>query len=214
MKKFFGGTFICLVFCNTLLKAQKSNSQTNQISVVFGLNQPIVTKGFNIEIDYWTKHFVFDYSHGINLQFTGNLVSKEAKAQQISFNIGHSLGVGVGYRITDNFNLRIEPKLHTWQVYYKDQFKTGQGKIANYTTYTLGLGAYYRWQPFKHNASFVNGITIAPSIRWWPNITSSLENNQLIYLNLKTNRQEVHHPNNIGFSNSPFFANVSVGYTL
>lgn len=210
-KNYFIALFLSLL-ATKHLSAQKNSE--NQFSVVFGVNQPIVTKGFNVEVNYWMKKFVIDYSHGIGLEFTGNLISKEAKSQQLNFNIKHSLGVGFGYRITKSLNLRLEPKVHTWEVYYKDNFKSSEGKIATYKTYTLGLGAYYRWLPFEKKQSFVKGITIAPSVRWWPNIASSLNNNKLTYFNERTGKNELHKANNIGFSNTPFFLNVSVGYTF
>lgn len=50
-----------------------------KVSLFFGLNQPLITKGFNVELNYYTKHFVFDYSLGFNLHFKNNLVSEQAK---------------------------------------------------------------------------------------------------------------------------------------
>ena len=214
MKKLYFIAMLSAVIASQSLRAQKNKEDKTQFSVVLGLNQPIVTHGFNVEVNYWMKKIVFDYSHGFGLQFTGNLVSEDAKSQQLNFNIKHSLGVGFGYRITKSLNLRLEPKLHIWEMYYRDKFKSEEGKITSYKTYTLGLGAYYRWLPFAKSESFIRGITISPSVRWWPNIATSLENNKLNYFNQRTGRNEVHKANNIGVSNSPFFANVSIGYTF
>jgi hypothetical protein len=204
----------CLVFGFGQSMAQENSSPEREISLVFGLNQPIVANGFNFELNYWTRRFVFDYSHGFGLEFKGNLVSEEAKKQHLSFNISHSLGIGFGYRFTKNFNLRIEPKLHRWEVYYDDQFNSKDLKINIYNTYTLGLGAYYRWIPFEKKAGALRGFTIVPSARWWPNVGSSLDNNKFDYLNAKTGKTETHEANNIGISNTAFFVNVSVGYTF
>lgn len=194
--------------------SQQKEFDHNKLSVVFGLNQPIFTKGFNFEVNYWTKKYVIDYSHGFGLEFTDNLVSDEAKEQHLSFKVKHSVGIGFGYRFTKNFNLRLEPKIHTWEMYYDDSFLKSEGKIKSYTTYTLGLGAYYRWTPFEKKDNFMKGITISPSIRWWPNIASSLDNNEYHYYNERTQQNEVHEANKIGLNNSPFFANISIGYTL
>ena len=193
---------------------QNIEKNNHEFSIVFGLNQPIITNGFNFEINYWTKNFVFDYSHGFGLEFKGNLVSDEAKKQRLSFNISNSVGIGFGYRFAKNFNLRFEPKIHIWEMYYDDQFKKNDNLIKKYNTYTLGLGAYYRWTPFKNKENFLKGITISPSVRWWPNIASSLNDNKLDYQNSKTGKNEVHLANNIGISNSPFFINISIGYTF
>lgn len=195
-----------------IVHAQESKKP--EVSLIFGLNQPLVTKGFNFEVDYWTKKFVFDYSHGFGLEFTDNLITKEAQDQHLSFNITHSVGFGVGYRFTEKFNVRVEPKMHVWEVYYDDQFKQEDSRIKKYTTYTLGLGAYYRWTPFGNKQNALRGLTIVPNVRWWPNVGSSLKDNTYTYLNERTQQTETHKANNIGISNTPFFFNVSVGYTF
>ena len=198
------------------LSITKSIGQTSErnekFSLVFGLNQPIVTNGFNVEVNYWIKNFVIDYSHGFGLQFRDNLTTKEAKRQRLQFNIKHSLGIGFGYRITKNFNIRIEPKLHIWDMYYDDQFKSN--KITTYNTFTLGLGAYYKWQPFEKQENLLKGLTVVPSFRWWPNVSTTLKDNKYVYANEKTKNIETINANNIGISNTPFFANISIGYTF
>jgi hypothetical protein len=192
--------------------AQTLPSENRKVSLVFGLNQPIVTQGFNFEVVYWTKKLVFSYSHGFGLQFKDNLVSGEVKRQHLNYNIKHSLGVGIGYRLTDNLNIRVEPKFHTWDVYYNDQFKAN--KITSYNTFTLGLGAYYAWQPFRKKENFLGGITIVPSIRWWPNVATSLPDDRFTYHNQITGTTETVKASNIGMNNTPFFANISLGYTF
>lgn len=185
-----------------------------EVSLVFGLNQPLVLSGFNFEGNLWLRKFVIDYSHGFGLKLRGNLVTEEARNQHLSFNITHSLGVGLGYRFTESFNLRIEPKLHIWEMYYDDAFKTAGGRIKTYNTYTLGLGAYYRWLPFEKRNNALRGLTVVPSLRWWPNFGSSLTNNQYEYSNLRTGKTEIHDANNIGVANTAWFVNVSVGWTF
>ncbi len=192
----------------------KMRNDYKPFSILFGLNQPIVTNGFNVELNYWFKRFVFDYSHGFGLQIKGNLVSKEAKEQHLAFNITHSIGVGFGYCIFRNLNLRVEPKIHIWEVYYDNQFKSKSTKISEYTTYTLGLGLYYRWLPFHKKQNALNGLTIAPSVRWWPNVATTLKEDKLNYINTITGKNEIHKANNIGAANTPFFANVSIGYSF
>ena len=208
MKTFY---FVSLLFLATVAEAQR---KTPEVSLLFGLNQPIVTQGFNFEVNWWMKKFVIDYSHGFGLKFRDNLVTPEARDQRLAFNITHSLGIGFGYRFTGNFNLRIEPKIHVWEMYYDDQFRSSAGKITTYNTYTLGLGAYYRWMPFVKKEGAIRGLTIAPSARWWPNVGSSLNSNEIRYHNDRTGKEEIHKANNIGVGNTPFFVNVSVGYTI
>jgi hypothetical protein len=203
-------------FLSSKVLAQNTPDQAEKFkfSLVFGLNQPIVTQGFNFEVNYYTKYFVFDYSHGFNLHFKDNLVTGDAKTQSLKFKIPHTLGVGVGYRITRDFNIRIEPKMHIWNMYQADKPYSDANILKKYTTYTLGLGAYYRWQPFRNADNFTKGITIVPNVRWWPNIASSLPNNEHQYFNSFTNKTEIHKANNIGVANTPFFANISVGYSF
>ncbi len=206
-------TTFFFIFFNSLF-AQRVKNNEKKYSILCGLNQIFITKGFNVEFNYWLEHFVIDYSHGFGLKLGNHLVSDEAERQKLNFNISHSIGVGIGYRVTPNFNIRLEPKLHIWEVYYEDQFKVSSKRIANYKTYTLGLGAYYNLQPFQKKNNFLKGLCIAPSIRWWPNIASSLSSNELNYFNIKTGRDEIHNANNIGYKNTSFFANISVGYTF
>lgn len=205
---------IALVAIAQISMAQAPKKSGPEVSVVFGLTQPLFTNGFNFEVDLWWEKWMVDYSHGLGLEFTGAAVYQEAADQKLAFNITHSAGIGVGYRFTKSFNLRVEPKWHIWEVYYDDAFKTDAGKIERYSAYTLGLGAYYRWTPFEKKDNALKGLTIAPNVRWWPNVGSTLDNNEFTYENSRTNQTEVHQANNIGMGNTPFFVNVSVGYTF
>lgn len=205
-------SILMLTIWSPYLFGQTVSNDKSKASLVFGLNQPLVTNGFNFEVNYWLKNFVIDYSHGFGLQFKENLVNDASKEQHLNYNIRHSLGIGLGYRFTTDFNIRIEPKLHIWDVYYDDMFKSN--KITSYTTYTLGLGAYYKWMPYKTKDNILKGVTIVPSIRWWPNISSSLTDNKFTYFNQKTQITETIKANNIGLSDSPFLANISIGYTF
>src|SRR5690349_21583608 len=114
---------IILFLIPIALKAQEQ-SRSREASLLSGLIQPLVTNGFNFELNYWTKKIVIDYSHGFGLEFEGDLITPEAQDQHLAFNITHSLGVGVGYRFTKSFNLRLEPKWHIWEMYYDDAFQT------------------------------------------------------------------------------------------
>jgi hypothetical protein len=207
---------VIIVFLSSKVSAQNPLDQEEKFkfSLVFGLNQPIFTQGFNVEINYYTKYFVFDYSHGFNLHFKDKLVTDEAQKQHLKFKISHSLGVGFGYRVTRDFNIRIEPKIHVWNMYHDDKDYSKEHILKTYSTYTLGLGTYYRWQPFRNAENFSKGLTLVPSIRWWPNVSSSLKNNEFEYFNRITNKTEIHKANNIGVANSAFFGNISLGYSF
>lgn len=212
-------SFIVFFAAISISKAQSSDtscqfSGKNQFSVVFGLNQPIVFHGFNFEVDYWTRKWVFDYSHGFDLHEDGKSISSQYEDQKINFKIKHSVGVGIGYRFTQAFNFRFEPKMHVYETYYEGQVQTKNNSIANFTTYTLGFGAYYRWLPFEKLNNALKGITIVPSIRYWYKVASTLTNEEFKYLNAITNTKETLQAPNIGIANSPILFNVSIGYTF
>ncbi|MFN8714909.1 MAG: hypothetical protein ACK5Z2_18825 [Bacteroidota bacterium] len=214
MKKIITSFSFLLVFTSAYaLRTDSALTYQPKFSVLFGLNQPIVLGGFNAELNYWTKRFVVDYSHGIQLKMPGELIGGEVERQQLDVKIPHTLGFGFGYRITNGLNLRLEPKLHIFELYNKDDAQLTANRIARYFTFTLGLGAYYRWMPFQKKANALKGITIAPSVRWWPNISSSLTDDKLNYTS-KTGQQLTHNALNIGVQNTPWIINISVGYSF
>lgn len=210
-KLFLSAILIASMF--TKMNAQNSE-RANQFTIGFGLIQPLALKGFNYEIDYWTPRFVMDYSHGVNLHIDGDEMGEEIKKQKIDFKITHSLGFGFGYRFSKSFNLRFEPKMHTYQTYYKGEEQIKTNSIANFTTYTLGLGAYYRWLPFQKKEKWTKGITIVPNIRYWAKVGTSLQDDELSYFNKLTKEQETFKAPNIGVGNSPLIMNITIGYTF
>jgi hypothetical protein len=214
--KFIGGvvlfTAASMAFAQS--PATPAKTEKNQFSLVFGLNQPLVLRGFNFEVNYYTKRWVFDYSHGIGLHADGSTLNSDYEDQKVNFRITHSAGIGFGYRFTKAFNVRIEPKVHVYETYYAGDTQTRANSIANFTTYTLGLGAYYRWLPFEHKNNALKGITIVPSVRYWHKVDSTLHNDKMEYFNTKTNQQETLKAPNIGLANTPLILNVSIGYTF
>jgi hypothetical protein len=209
-KKTITSLVIALLFFSVVSQAQDV-PEKNRFSLVFGLNQPILLRGFNVEGNYWMKKWVIDYSHGFNLHADGKFVADEYERQRVNFKITHSLGFGIGYRFTKSFNLRFEPKLHIYKTYYE---QSTEKSIINFNTYTLGFGAYYRWMPFENKEGFAKGITIVPSIRYWYKVGSSLPSDQHSYFNTATNQNETLKAPNIGAANTPWIFNISVGYTF
>lgn len=206
-------SFFILVSTFTLLSAQNPEKE-NEFTIGFGLIQPLALQGFNYEIDYWTPKMVIDYSHGINLHIDGSEMGEEIKNQNIDFKVTNSLGFGFGYRFTKNFNLRLEPKMHTYQTFYKGKEQVADNSIANFTTYTLGLGAYYRWLPFERKENWARGITIVPNMRYWGKIATNLPDGTVSYHNEITDQVESFEAPNIGIGNSPFIINITIGYTF
>jgi hypothetical protein len=185
---------------------------TNKFSVIFGLLQPTVAKGFNMEVNYTTKRFIFDYSHGVSLDPP---VTGDFKTQNIALHIPYTTGFGIGYRFNSFFDIRFEPKLHSFELYQTGAEQTPANLIKALRTTTLGFGAYYRFFPFRNSENtFLQGITTSTSIRWWQNTSSTLTNNEFSYANTATKKTETLKTPNIGLANTPIIFNISVGYTF
>jgi hypothetical protein len=161
-----------------------------KINAVFGLIQPIFAKGFNIEGNYIHNRFIFDYSHGASLDLSGQSVTAKMRVEGLAIHIPYTTGFGVGYRLKEWINLRIEPKWHRFEFYYDDEPQNSSSQITSYNTMSLGIGIYGHYQPFKNKTTFLKGIMIAPSIRFWPTISSTLKDNSFTYLNKNTGTNE------------------------
>ena len=193
--------------------AQNEGVNDVRANLLFGLNQPLLG-GFNIEGNLFYKRLVIDYSHGVGLNFDNNILDNENQAQDLDIFIPWTTGFGIGYRFNPWLNLRAEPKWHKFELYYQDQSPTQSNLIVDYTTFTLGLGLYANLRPFKKQDNFLQGLMIAPSVRWWPQVTSSLPGNEFAYYNESTDQAEVHRAMEVGVSNSPWIINISLGYSF
>jgi len=185
-----------------------------RFAILFGLNQPIFARGFNAEVNYIHNRWIFDYSHGASLDFDGNTVTTELQDQGVAVHMPYTTGFGVGYRLNSWLNIRVEPKWHRFEFYYEDQPQTEANEITSYNTMSLGLGVYGFFRPFKRSEGFVNGLTIAPSLRFWPTVNSSLDGDEFTYNNTRTGRQETIETLDPGVGFTPFIFNVSVGYSF
>ena len=193
-------------------KNKKELLYSNKFSLLFGMLQPTVAKGFNVEVNYTTKRMIFDYSHGISLDPP---VVGDFKTQKIALHIPYTTGFGIGYRINSFFDVRFEPKLHAWEVYNEGETQNNTTKIKDFKTFTLGVGAYYRYMPFKNSESkLLQGITTSTSVRYWKNVGTTLRNDEFSYLNKNTNKTETLKAPNIGIANSPIIFNIAIGYTF
>ncbi len=214
MKKIFSMALAILTNLSIQSQTLTQNERlySHKFTILAGLIQPLALQGGNVEVNYTTKRMIFDYSHGFNL----NLPSVgDFKTQQVELNLPVSTGFGVGYRFTSFLDLRVEPKLHSFEVFYKNERTSGGSSIKTYKTFTLGLGLYYRFFPFKQSENkFLQGLTTSASIRWWQNIGSTLSNDRFSYANKLTGKTETLKASNIGISNSPLVMNLAIGYTF
>ncbi len=216
MKKLLLSTLIFMACFGTKAFAQADNSSlTNRANLVFGVSQ-LLAGGFNVEGNLFWKRLAFDYSHGVNLRFSNELLEAGPdREQQLDIVLPWTTGFGVGYRFNNWLNLRVEPKWHRFELHYTEvEMEIPTSFIADYTTFTLGLGLYANLRPFKNQDNWLRGLMIAPNVRWWPQVGTSLDNGELWYDNVLTGQAERHEAREIGIANTPFFANVSIGYSL
>lgn len=201
-----------VVLCSSSVYSQRKANPSDEFALLFGLNQPLLLSGFNVEVNYFTKRLVFDYSHGISLDLTGNFVTQEMQEQRLVAHLPYSTGFGIGYRLSRFFNLRVEPKWHKFEIYYDGEAQTSSNLIQAYNTFTLGLGLYGKWMPFEKKQGLIRNIVVAPSVRFWPNVSTSLTNDEFSYQNKFSGETETQKALNIGAGNTPWVVNVSVGY--
>lgn len=207
--------FIVVVFFFTTIRGQAQEWKADRkINVLFGLTQPLLLNGFNMEVNYIHNRFIFDYSHGVSLDFSENAVTPDLKEQGVVVHMPYSTGFGVGYRFTKWLNLRVEPKWHRFEFYYNNDSQTTANEITSYNTVTLGLGLYGSFYLFKNHESFLKGILIAPSIRYWPTVSSTLQNDTYSYMNKNTLATEEIKTLDPGIGFTPFVVNISIGYSF
>lgn len=193
---------------------QKEVNDDVRVNLLFGLNQPILG-GFNVEGNFFWKRLAFDYSHGMGLNFSSEMLGGAYEEQGLEAKLPWTTGFGVGYRFNTWLNLRVEPKWHKFEISYADDALDITESITEYTTFTLGLGLYANLRPFKNSSSnFLQGIMVAPSVRFWPNIASTLEDDMFSYNNALTGQTETIEALNVGVANTPWIVNISVGYSF
>ena len=207
-------TLITMGISNSVAQTteKKKLLYSNKFSVLFGTLQPVALKGYNVEFNYTTNRLIFDYSHGVSLDPP---VVGDYKTQNVVLHLPYSTGFGIGYRFSSFLDLRFEPKLHDWEVFNKDEMQSEATKIKGFKTFTLGLGLYYRYMPFKNsNNKILQGITTSTSLRYWQNVGTTLSKDQFSYINKSTNKIETLKAPNIGIANSPIIFNLAIGYTF
>ncbi len=194
---------------NTAWKKDKKGA------ILFGLTQPLIVSGFNVEANYIHNRLIVDYSHGVSLDFSGNLLPDYLQQQGVVVHMPFSTGFGVGYRFKEWLNVRVEPKWHRFEFYYENEAQTAANRIAaDGNNYSVGLGMYGFFQPFKKRDNFAKGITIAPSVRFWPTVASSFNDNEFSYQNKQTGQTETLKSLASGVGFSPLIVNVSIGYSF
>jgi hypothetical protein len=215
MKNFIFAFALTLIAFSNLF-AQKTVKKellySNRFSILAGMIQPTALGGGNFEVNYFTKKMAFDYSHGFSLEPP---VVGDFKDQKVVLYLPFTTGFGVGYRFNSFLDLRFEPKLHRWQIFQKGEKQIKENKIADFKTFSLGLGLYYRYFPFRNSENkFLQGITTSSSVRYWQNVGSDLSGDKFSYANKISGKTETLDAPNIGIANTPIVINVAIGYTF
>ncbi len=135
----------------------------SQLNVHFGLSQPLLLNGFNIAMDYRIGQWVFEYSHGMFLDYNAS----EGIGERFVGKSGADLdspwttGGGVGYILLDDLYLMLEVKVHRYEMELS-------GEKLNYTTASVGPALAYRLFLWR-------GLNLTAYVRWWPNVWDSTE---------------------------------------
>jgi hypothetical protein len=209
-----GTTVIAILIMTSAFAQQKEINNDVRVNLLFGINQPLLG-GFNIEGNFFWKRLAFDYSHGTNLKFSSEILGGAYQEQGLKATLPWTTGFGVGYRFNTWLNLRVEPKWHKFEISYEETPEGISGAVTDYTTFTLGLGLYANLRPFKNSQNkFLSGLMIAPSIRYWPKVSSSLEGDQFSYNSAITGEMETIEALEVGISNTPWIVNLSIGYSF
>lgn len=198
MKKLIAKLTLINIFISSMAFA-------NSLTTSLGLIQPLLLKGGNVEVSYFTEHFVFDYSHGFSLHIPPS--AGEYKDKEIELFLPYSTGFGIGYRFTSTFDTRLEFKEHQFH-FLNAQSGANNSTVAKITTTTIGLGLYYHWFPFSTEKW--NNFIVTSSLRYWPTVNPS--KSKKVELSGARTGESVSIPE-IGIMNSPIIFNVSVGYS-
>lgn len=212
-------SLLCTCFLlGTVFHVQAQNDSDSwktetRVNLLFGTNQ-LLLGGFNIEGNLFYRRFVFDYSHGVSLNIDNEFLDDTNQEYGIDVHIPWTTGFGIGYRLTEWLNVRAEPKWHRFELYNMGDEQSAENRITAYNTFSLGVGAYANFQPFKNQDNFLKGIMVAPSIRWWPRVSSSLENDETSFFSRALQDEVTHEALEVGIANTPLIINLSIGYTV
>jgi hypothetical protein len=166
-----------------------------QMGFTFGLNQPILTHGFNAAVDVRYKRLVATYSHGQGLDYARFETSDE-KAAGAAVKLPWTTGGGVGLVLIDELWILADVKVHHFLV----------DTAVDHHVYTnVTVGAELGWRYF-----IWKGFNIELVARYWPNVYSSAGPGVVL-----------HNPNGTTFVDPPakqgyqgFLGNVLVGWAF
>jgi hypothetical protein len=174
----------------------KPHRYDGQLNVHFGLSQPLLLHGFNVASDFRIGRWVFEYSHGMLLNYNAfEPAMKPADVQAgLQLRSPWTTGGGLGYTLFDDFYVMLEVKSHHYRATLFDQEKS-------YTTVSVGPALAWRFFIWK-------GLNLTTYVRYWPNVWTSTGNNAIAF-QASDGRSHQHNPTNLNF-----FANLSLGWAF
>jgi hypothetical protein len=170
-----------------------SDTKNVQLGVNFGLLQ-LALGGFNVAGELRYRRLWLEYSHGVALNLNnlgGFSMSGTERAQGLHIFMPYTTGFGAGFTVLDELWLGVEFKTHRYDV------NAPGGAVASYQTYSIGPVLGYKL--FLYRGFFLNAYG-----RYWPNVASSLPNNQIALQG--TGGTVEHSAHDFGL-----FANLAVG---
>ncbi len=208
MKKALINSILVLVI--TIGYAQTTNQNdnkkqfrySNKFTLGTDLAQPFVLGGYNLNATYTTNRWIFDYSHGIGLEIPDFIKSEEQEDLNAEIKIPWTTGPGIGYRLTENLDTRIDFKAHRTEL----DLLNGQAELE-YTQFTAGPGVYYRFYLGK-----TTGLGLEASARYWfdlGNNQDGLDGTDFRFVDNEGNNQSFDTNINAGIG-----VNIAVIYTF
>jgi hypothetical protein len=170
-----------------------TDTKNVQLGANFGLLQ-LALGGFNVAGELRYRRLWLEYSHGVALNLNnldGFSMSGTERAQNLHIFMPYTTGFGAGFTVLDELWLGVEFKTHRYDV------NAPGGAVASYQTYSIGPVLGYKF--FFYKGLFLNAYG-----RYWPNVASSLPNNEIA---LRGTDGTVEH----GAHDFGLFANLAVG---
>lgn len=163
-----------------------------EVSVHFGLLQPVALEGFNAAMDLRWGPLLASYSHGQGLNYGANGglgLDAADKAVGLELRSPWTTGGGVGVILLDELWVMVDVKAHRYEATLNEEH-------AAYTTVSVGGELGYRLFAWR-------GLFLQSMLRYWPNVHTSLSSDE-VKLGNYTHRAK----------NLNLFVNLSLGWAF
>ena len=199
--------WILILFAFTFftMTAQAQKPNTNRLSLMAGLTQPLLLDGINIAATYTTEHLYFEYSHGAFLKYHSFGKAPMRAADQENFRTmvaPFSTGGGAGYRFSDHGQIFWEFKLHQYDL---EEITTSE--MLSYQVFEMGPALSYRLFVGAQKKVFFE-----PVVRYWFGV-ATLGNEDFVGDTVTLTRLDETTFQHQAHENGLFF-NVSLGVVL